>query len=512
MGASGLGTRYSRVMRWLGGICVVLVLGAGSACKKAGDKGGEADKDEKVQLVDDAERAEVIARVLKQASDNAARSCPRPVLREPALEGTADSDVIELIYCSSTKDCLAGVDEKRDAIEQAIRLPGADDGGLRTAVPLRPGKWLTQDLADLADKCMHLPSKLSAAVSHTDACSPFLPGRKGDLNYLPTLHLAWATAVYSRTVAGRKPGRAADIMLDYLRLSQDTARGGTSLIAGMIGFAALRIVLPDLLLTLASPKLTVDQLSSIKKQLVVLAASELSVTELFAGEGAYFGLFMLLPSLHEPGWIPPGGFPFDMGPREEGDVAAQGFGLGSSAEDPDLEKQGMILGLLGMEQGLARAEQACPVDATAKDCLAGLDSMSTELAEQAKKAGNPDTILVDALKEGGPREAIRKRVLAVLTSVSVPSYNKYAARHLWRRAALQALQILVDARLSGCGPVTPSDDVKLGDTLRVSSAGKKLIVEVPPWLDVDRQSEEDAAPKPAVWRRVVDIACLPAAK
>jgi hypothetical protein len=136
------------------------------------------------------------------AAENAGKSCIRPVLRDqPALAGKADTDMRALLaHDGVMRDCYSALRalEASLASEEDVLTwmrdteTQAQERGEQTKLVEAKAA-----IAEIQEVCASLMAPLSKAVSHEDACSPYLPGRLGQGELLPFIALSKAAVLVS---------------------------------------------------------------------------------------------------------------------------------------------------------------------------------------------------------------------------------------------------------------------------------------------------------------------------
>lgn len=303
-------------------ICLGLLAYPG--CKKASPVQEKAPSaQERVSLLHDGELEEMRATFAAIASENAAKSCTRPVLRAGTLlEGNADNDMVALLTEDGPMQaCYTELDTLEASIEGEDGVLGLLRDSTRRARSLddKAGRSPEQEAAIVAlqESCSLLPDLLSKAVSHEDACSPYLPGRRGYAKLLLFLSLNKAAVLVSRKLAASgKRLEGVQLLLDTLRFGQDLSRGGTMVLEPMLASASHRMLRPEFDLQVEG--LSVDELRGIEGELALLIQSHPHHSEYFNGERNYLAIYQAWPPLEAEGWKPPGGFAEEeTGPIEQ---------------------------------------------------------------------------------------------------------------------------------------------------------------------------------------------------
>lgn len=185
------------------------------------------------------------------------RSCKRPVLSGPTTPGTATADLRALAEPSGElKRCLDAFREPNG------RLPNG---------------------CELVDKAV------AQAVVHEDACSPYRAANvDSDEGVLYVTAIGKAVRDRMGTLAHKGDvATAIRLGIDGVRVCQDFARGGASLVMGMLMVACQRII-GDALheqISVAPPAI----LGELSSAMSLLVSSQPSMNEFLDGELSYIG-------------------------------------------------------------------------------------------------------------------------------------------------------------------------------------------------------------------------------
>lgn len=383
-----------------------------------------------VVLVAPEELAELQARLDAQVKANQERQCLRPVLRGESVEGRADEDIIAVVEGETFKPCYDLIKEVADPIAKYLE---------------NPTKETPPELAKVHELCHPLLEAVQKAINHEDACSPYLAGRRGLPSMIPTIRAGKAMAfLLLEELLRGTPENALNIGLDWLRFSQDTVRGrGAPLIGAMVSVAATKYVLDAMRFALNQPNgMTPEMLERMAKELGTLLETEPGFGDFLPYENYGLALHMLLPAVKGPAWVPPGGFDHDR--VDPSQVLGEGKDLEGVSED-----QQMALLWVAMDGNGRRMEEACPKNALAAACHAGLLASARDAARDAGEERFLRTLKVMASDQ--PDKEIRAWILDIIKSIATPAFNKYVIRFSHRAFRISALRghAALRARLDG---------------------------------------------------------------
>jgi hypothetical protein len=353
--------------------------------------------------------------------ENRVRRCERPVLRGAPVPGPAAHD-LALVATGG-----AALSACYDFLEEFAAVLFAPPDGRERQTGL---------VNRFVEVCRPLPPALTRAVSHEDACSPFLPGRRG----LPELGrllrgIAAARQLAALTVLSGDAAAGARRFLDLIRYCQDLVRGGVPLVLVMQTSSLLEeIVVNDLHQLLGRPEVRAADLDAIAAGLDGLLASEPAFPQSVAADTTWLAVEAGLPMLRPPGWEPAGGF-------------SHGRRITAKDRAPDLfpwipaAREGAVLFSAFMELD-RRRRAACPPGATLPACFEGLRTLSSAQAASAGRPGWLRWLLVI----GAPdvRAALRRELEArVLAMVDAP-FEGYVVRFAGRAFHLAVARLLVE--------------------------------------------------------------------
>ncbi len=305
-------------------LVAVLALTGFSGCGSGGS--GDKDADERSPVFRDSldrlsskEQTKIIVKeFLDLAKKNQSKSCPRPVLRGQPLPGTATGDIIAVVEPAGEDDpCVAALSKERMAKLSnsyfdfdAFSQNGFPPRRLGTVRPLRDSIAKREPIEDLLKACAPSMERIGKAVSHKNACSPYLPGvRRVDYSSKKYLRLdaLVATSAIETTRKGETQNAVVSL-LDLIRFGQDFHRGGTSILEPAIAIAGVcRRVVPVLewLLNRREP-LGAPLLTLIDQELAALIATSPHPSKYLEGETVDLAVYTALPMLFGPQWSPPG--------------------------------------------------------------------------------------------------------------------------------------------------------------------------------------------------------------
>ena len=406
---------------------LIITLVGGCPKKKAGSGSGSGEQVKPAaSLVSKTHLAKLERELLARATQNKTKRCSRPLLQGDALEGPADKDQLALIKPDakgSLSGCLAATTKHKEELKAAVKKPGP----------------LPAPLKQLLTACDGLGAAIERAVRHEDACSPYLPGRRGldDLKLL----VGWGRviALRVRVSAGANAIKDARLALETLRLSQDLARGGGSLVSAMVGAVmAETVLLSGLKPLLDGGGLSAAQLDELDRMLEALEKSEPPFGPIARDLNDAGTLQQVLPLLKGRGWAPPGGFDHDFRPnydkgKESGIKTRTIKGL------TDDERMGLVW-IAGHESSQQIAA-ACPVDASAQSCWRGL--VKAQTAADKEKELSPLKRVMRYLTVKDKKSERVRQLIDILKGVAVPDYSKYVGKYAVRAFHLRAVRLQV---------------------------------------------------------------------
>ena len=365
------------------------------------------------------------AALMADVRANCGRHCPRPVLHGEPLPGPAYADLLALGEPDAFDACLDLFNEDNGLVEW-LNNPRGEPPAVVVLTT-----WL----------CRPIAARVSLAVRHEDACSPFLAGCRAEDMYASArfMRAAKAVVLLAQDLA-RSGERSAGLALltDMLRFSQDVERGdGVSEVGRMFSNGTSSIlILWGLLPFLQSEAATPAELGSLIADLSELLATEPAGAAVLAADRESFELMYALPALKGPGWVPPGGFDPSL-LREDGTPITFDF------EDRDQQARELIVN----DAIFRRLEQACPPDLPVTACAAAL----TRIADEAKAADPALDEELDAMNCGSQLTAEvagdRERTLEVRTACQAAFLSGYVTRPMLTSHLLTAVRLQARMRL-----------------------------------------------------------------
>jgi hypothetical protein len=421
-------------------LLVVLCLGLfpNTGCKK---KSSESEDKRNFSLVYEGELDKFRAALTAISKENAAKVCKRPLLRaDTPIEGPADKDIIALLAEDGPMQaCYSGLQDVESSIifEEGILMAfQTKEGQARDLGDVSSlSSEIQASITALQESCDVFPALLAKAVSHEDACSPFLPGRKGQSLLISFMPVSKVALLKSRklALAGRRL-EAARLLLDTLRFGQDLSRGGTSLIEPMLAYAAHRNLRPELDRQLDS--LCLEELKTIDGELALLEESHPHRFDYFEGDRNSMAIYMIWPGIEDQNWQPPGG-------DEEGRGSPPAREAGEDMHVDETAALGWVL----MQESSSRLQELCPQSGPLRACVHAFDSYRSQL----RKVDQPSIsslLKLAILPDDAARASLRAQVLDVLRAVAIPDYGKYYIRIEIMRLTLRAQRSKVQARIA----------------------------------------------------------------
>jgi len=389
-----------------------------------------ATQPREVTLVPPGELAALQQRLDAEVKANQERKCPRPLLRGEPIPGRADEDFIAIIEGDTFKPCY-------DHLE-GIAEPLA-------AYLTKPVKETPPELTRGHELCFPLLEAIEKAISHSNACSPYLAGRRGLPSMIPLIRAGKAVAVLILQALFR--GHTEDALnfgLNWLRFSQDMVRGrGAPLIGAMISVAATKYTIEAMRFALNHQSdMAPEMLERVAKELGALLDTEPGFGSFLPYENYGLSMHMLLPYMRGPDWVPPGGFDQDrIDPTKV-------LGADKELEGVSREQQ-MALLWVAVDGNGRRMEEACPEGSRAAQCHAGLVTSAEKMAKEAGE--NRFMRALKVLASDQPDKEIRAWILDIVSSIATPAFNKYVIRFAHRAFRISALRVHARLRARGAG-------------------------------------------------------------
>jgi len=485
-------------MNRLLGMCVLVAL---TACKKVSP--------ESFLLPDEEKQLE--AALLRDLQSDAGRVCKRDVLRGAATPGAGAAELKALVLREgANKACFDLVASKEGvaAIDAIVGDTLPSGRGKRVlgytlamSAPLPAGA--AAGLATLTKACGGLQAAIAKAVSYGDGCSPFIPGKSNDPKVTGAFMIGKAAAALARVDADSAPPLASvQRLLDVVRLSQDLARGGTTLIVGMAATVVPVRSIAVLEELLASPRLGKGELEVIAKELDLLARSDVEPRSHLKADRVESELLIMYKPLKGPAFQVPGSPPPEPAApaaKPTKDVKPL-FKVEAASGDPRVDS---VLAWAASRQAAEKSEAACAAAPSVAACVNAIGLLQDEARARAQrpKAGPSDPKLM------------RQHIFDVLTGIAGTSPRRYFQRLAQRSFFIDAMRLHVAARLDALAgkPVDAASLAKRAASYRDVYAGAPLEVSA----DVSAPSSFAVRPKTPLAiekaAEVVYVAKVPAA-
>jgi len=434
-----------------------------SACKKKSKEPAGSDRLVSLKEIENLEK-----RFIKQVEENKNKSCVRAVLRGNPNDGIAGPFMILVVEGSEeTKSCFDLLKEKPEALTRALfeedEFSGKKDASrkirkLRSADDPEYDKKL---IGSVITTCRPLIDVMRMAVTYSDACSPYIAGKRGMPEMMIIMRLANVLSAAALELSREGKNREAfELLLDGLRFNQDMSRGGVNWLTAMITLSAdTRIISAMTHLLGSSKSMDLELLLQLQKELSTLIDTEPHPSTIMQGEYRDVVLHMLKPLIKGKSWAPPGGWHADEKPRAgvndpaAADTTYEAETIGADEADDN------ALVWLSLEELVDRELRACPPSSTPQQCYEEFVKFSHELSEKAP--GNTlDRIknLSELLLSFDQKAKMREQVIEILQSIaSTTTTHRYIALHGQRQFFLAALRLQAAFRLmaekSGTCPV-----------------------------------------------------------
>ncbi len=401
-------------------------------------------------LVDEAETAAAEAAFLAEVAANQTRQCTRPVLRGEPTPGSASEDMQAVLAGSpDTAACRTALEEASQLLHRSLydADPAAADGAVTwpertgntvraaSAAPSAAGDDNSDDDSDqqaiqaLITTCEPLVARIQQAVQHGDACSPYLPGVRGqhtDVSLLASIQILALTA--RAHFARGELERGASLALDGVRFAHDVMRGGASILSVVVASHSLDAVIGVLETQLNQPQPFGDAtLARIDRELATLIGTTPHPRSYLRGELQHTQLYGLLPQAKGPEWTPPGGW----GPAPRAPAPA--------ANDDDAEA-GAWIPFLSMKALAETILAGCRDDEAPSRCRAHVIAEQRRLAAAAGERDELVAALATGAADDDTRARAQDQIGVVLQQVMVSSFDRYIhseGAHRFRLAALR---------------------------------------------------------------------------
>jgi hypothetical protein len=443
-------------------------------------------------------------------------SCKRPVLRGEALAGSAHKaqvDVYELRgELAPCKKAVTG-DGRSDPLKgllwsckkvDATFGPVGSDGDSSRCEPTPWTKKPPAEIARVAEACKGYGPALRRAVSHGDACSPYLPGRRWFSEGLQRIRAHHAIIIDARALARKGNVLAAmQLLLDDIRYEQDLCRGGGGVLPAMIGWVTVERDVDLLHALLATHRLDKEQLGTIAAEMERLLATTTDFGAILEDDAYFMAAEMVLPSIEGPGWRPPGEWP-EGAKLPPPQFTGEGKKIGSPREEAAVT-------WMAMNRAAQTRRRACPANRPLSHCVAALEKEVE--ASRGRMAKLPKKTVDDVIAAGGDPGPVREAIITILEATYAPAFNKYAYRFAHRIARVVALRVAVELERmavtdSSCpdaqGLARATEKVRshpaLGFPLTIRSPKQGVFdIMSPPWMDM---KPPPPGPRPVRLRRV----------
>lgn len=395
---------------------------------------GETTAPAPMVLVSDVEIGALEAALMAEVEKNLVRKCGRPVFSGKPLEGPADTKIAAIIEGGVHRACYQAMKKAGDAVTSYLEGPA----GQGAEAP-----------ASVMAACLSLPVAIKAAVQHSDACSPYLFGRRANPELLPAVLGGRALAVLIRHEgsAGNWKG-AIEMALNGLRFYQDLNRGpGASLMVAMVSTAAVTSIIDLGLRPLLEVGVPPDaEYKLAMRGVLSLLATDPPFCDCLGYERYGLPLQLLLPVIKGDGWEPPGGYDFGSGPPGEIPGAVR-MGLARGQEE--------ALAWVAMEGVHARFAEMCRTHDRVADLFRAMRAAADEIIAKPRISLWKRVLLLLAATD--PQQVLRQWMVDVIQAVAIPSFDKYVVRYAQRRFMLQGLRLqLLASRYSSQNKVCPS--------------------------------------------------------
>lgn len=383
-----------------------------AGCKK------KQEEQPRPRLVSEDEIRSMDQEIKQIVERNRAKQCPRPVLRGEPLPGTAAEDIVAVVEgADDTRACHKRLDETSDMVFEALDQPEdykPEGFPARLNRTPKPQSLAPKELLELEKTCAPVLLRLQKAVSHADACSPYLPGLHEQPGYISSIRTSRLAASKARRLFAEGDPAGFDLLLDVVRFGQDFGRGGTSLLETMIGVACTRTVLPMLEHGLNQKKpLGLELLQRIEKELGQLIETQPHPAEFLRGEMEAMVTYTLNPSKKHPDTIL-------IGADERDDNALALIALRETSQD--------VLSGCKQEDPPIRCEEHI-----------------RSVGERYRKSHSGDLEKAEAMLRVAVAPdkvaAVRREIIDILKAVAAPAYDRYLRHEGQTRFRLGGLRL-----------------------------------------------------------------------
>ncbi len=423
-----------------------------------------------VFLVSPRERQKLQQSLLRGLRSNARLKCPRPVALGTARTGRGDGALRAVVEPSgAAARCLAYAerhwdDLRRSLFQEPRRPPGGAAGrALPTARPVfipavkagdkpTPGFPEPAIVQTLCKRCGSLPALVERAVTLSDACSPYLPGRRRSPKLGSVLQLHLAVVALARRRFRASPRQAVGMLLRTLALGQDLCRGGTAWIWPQVARLGMLDVVATVARMLAANRLSPAALRSLRMGLKGLRAAEPDLTAHLLGERQQSELQRYLIPMMPRKWIPPGGQPL----KARGAAPPAGASSSRFRSISGSIRQDLLVAWVASRRYGRRLADGCRDAASGWYCLQAVRQAEKRVLSNRARLRQQWRALSRRLARSGSgfdRAATREAVVKLLVGLHAPNTSGYLLQAAQRGFYLAALALHVDvliaARRSG---------------------------------------------------------------
>ncbi|MBN2497166.1 MAG: hypothetical protein JXR96_21415 [Deltaproteobacteria bacterium] len=398
---------------WL--VAAACLLAAG--CKEEGQP--------RQRLVSEAEMDALKQDIQKTVERNRSRKCPRAVLRGEPLDGPAADDILAVVEgAADTRACLNELKEHNDLLDEAHSYPR---GQVPTGFPYRlnrtakPQPEAPEQLLALERACEPIVQRIQKATRHPDACSPFLPGLRGQPSLISAVRAMRVASVKARRlVAKGETEQGFELLLDVVRFSQDLCRGGASLLETMVAATGVASALAVLEHSLNRPEpIDAARLAQIDDELAALIVTHVHPAEYLRGEVEAMSIEYL---------------------------ADDRRARGKQGEHPALKTAGVdvrddiALSHMAMHELGEEVLSGCKPSDPPIRCTGHIRKLAARYAENKEDHETVKTLLKSALSKD-KTIPIRRRIIDILKSMAAPAHDRYLVRDGQIRFQLAALRL-----------------------------------------------------------------------
>ncbi len=272
---------------------------------------------------------------------------------------------------------------------------------------------------------------MKLAARHTDACSPYLPGRRG----LRTLRLDKIAAAIVARANSLPAGQAVEQLVIGVRFLHDLTRGGSLMFAADAANQTKQITSA---IAKHIPKLTATDAKRLDGWLKQLSASAPRAHTLVQDELYLTLLERVIPRIKHATWKPPGGWPNGKRPPppdDDDDAVGHVF---------KYERDLLGLRWLAIRTEARAAADVCPPQVSYSDCADGLNKMAADHEAYVAQVGAED--LREVIRTSGKTEVVRTNAVDSLRETVRPDYKTSLADLAAANARLVELRLEISAR------------------------------------------------------------------